>query len=997
MNPALKNRLVGASLAAVVLVFVAATIRMMLSPMVVPTVADMLLINPHDRIGTVRVLGKTSAGDWGGGKDFRLVATSSISVTNDVQIVSPVNTNWAFAHDWDGDPRAFGAIPYNARHTAVPWGFKSNIGAIGTNDFSVWARTTIPSTYTRNSGLLGIGPSTGDTNNPASFQAAAFQFRSTPTGFGFLLRGTDSSSTPGSTLNEASSLDASPGTFSSYFGQVVNIVFTRSGTTVKCYFNGTDVTSSFTVNNAAGWAKSLGLGFGLMASSGHNDNLWYWPNPVTRFAVWTNALSAGQAANPESAGSKIVDFTPTDISVPVDSGEAINRAIDYLSTLGGGEIILPRGSYRISTTIRPKKNVSIRGGGAAYYPSTATGVVGFSPATTTLVPWFENGGDVIGIRRSDLEETLLTSRNFNGIGGYSRNLSARVTLNGFTIFGGLAAYGNAISIDRSGSVTIRDVSVVAMPGCALYAVIPNTLLLDGFSGTGGRGVVIRGAADCKIVNCFYDGSMGPALWLNGNFDTVASCVFEYAGNPRIGADAFELVTTVDASTDTFTTAGNHRLQTGDLVRFVAASGTLPTGISEGTDYFIYRVDGTRFKISTVYADDITGLGVMTGSGFTDITTSGSGTWYVGPGPSVGMLFSGAIGAIGDNVGIIGNRSAQNFLEAVRLEYSHSMRLGENRFTLSGRGNTNLTNLANINLVSSYDNSIIGNTSNDRYQNGWATNGIYIDANSYGNFIAGNSHRGSANFVPYVVQNSSNYISDANGTIFPGTSSRSSLLIPSSSSFSPYADARATNGAVPMIYHTGTRRLYIARDSSGTNWDYLATAPVAGPIFWQSSASSGGYNGVNVGAANEFMSFTGAAISPMLRISAFSAVPTLSAIMGFLRNAAASSGSFAALPNDYELGRLQFGGYFTNNSAGNVPQSVEIIPKTAEPWETGRTGSKLVVTVTPTNSTAKAEALTISFPAAANTNQSTFTVPFNGVNLRLSLTNESGVLRAIFLP
>lgn len=111
MNPALKNRLVGASLASLVLVLVAATINMLMAPIVVPTVADMLLLNPHDRIGTVRVLGLNSQGDWGEGRYFRVVATSSISGTNAVRRVSPVNPSWAFVHKWDGNAQTFGAFP----------------------------------------------------------------------------------------------------------------------------------------------------------------------------------------------------------------------------------------------------------------------------------------------------------------------------------------------------------------------------------------------------------------------------------------------------------------------------------------------------------------------------------------------------------------------------------------------------------------------------------------------------------------------------------------------------------------------------------------------------------------------------------------------------------------------------------------------------------------------------------------------------------------------
>jgi hypothetical protein len=40
-----------------------------------------------------------------------VVASSFVPATNLIQRRSPVNTNWTFVHDWNGDPRAFGAIP----------------------------------------------------------------------------------------------------------------------------------------------------------------------------------------------------------------------------------------------------------------------------------------------------------------------------------------------------------------------------------------------------------------------------------------------------------------------------------------------------------------------------------------------------------------------------------------------------------------------------------------------------------------------------------------------------------------------------------------------------------------------------------------------------------------------------------------------------------------------------------------------------------------------
>lgn len=74
--------------------------------------------------------------------------------------------------------------------------------------------------------------------------------------------------------------------------------------------------------------------------------------------------------------------------------------------------------------------------------------------------------------------------------------------------------------------------------------------------------------------------------------------------------------TVNASSDVVTSVdGSHNLNNGDLVMFTT-TGTLPTGISEFTSYYIVQRTGSTFKIS-----------LTNGGSAENITSTGSGTLY----------------------------------------------------------------------------------------------------------------------------------------------------------------------------------------------------------------------------------------------------------------------------------------------------------------------------------------------------------------------------------
>jgi len=99
---------------------------------------------------------------------------------------------------------------------------------------------------------------------------------------------------------------------------------------------------------------------------------------------------------------------------------------------------------------------------------------------------------------------------------------------------------------------------------------------------------------------------------------------------NFGSSAAFASTGVDTASDTITTTSPHGLSQGQAVTLTTA-GTLPTGLSAATVYYVIVVTPTEFGLATTYVNSQAGTKInITGAG------SGASTVVVQAGVNVGI-------------------------------------------------------------------------------------------------------------------------------------------------------------------------------------------------------------------------------------------------------------------------------------------------------------------------------------------------------------------------
>lgn len=140
-------------------------------------------------------------------------------------------------------------------------------------------------------------------------------------------------------------------------------------------------------------------------------------------------------------------------------------------------------------------------------------------------------------------------------------------------------------------------------------------------------------------------------------------------------------TSVNDGTDVFTGTTTLNMETGNALRIVLNSGTLPSPLQENTDYYAIKVSGTTFKVAETQADALAGTAI-------DITDSPTfnATFKVKPPFEYDAQFS----------------LPSDYLRGIREEYKSTDWKIEGQRLLANQSEFNLVYIADITDTTKFD-------------------------------------------------------------------------------------------------------------------------------------------------------------------------------------------------------------------------------------------------------------------------------------------------------
>jgi fibronectin-binding autotransporter adhesin len=193
---------------------------------------------------------------------------------------------------------------------------------IGTGDFSVWARFRVPATAGNGPGIIQFSSSATPNNSANGF---TLQIRSSG-------GGTIAARINGASASDFRLVDGG-NIVTTYAGQVIDVVFTRTGSTVAMYINGTSVALTTTTGGTVpAWSDTITSTY---CHIGAFDSSTIFTGRIYRSVVFNRALSAGDVTelitvgvNPaDQWGTQTAVYT-SDFSAGVDGWAAVRGTAD---------------------------------------------------------------------------------------------------------------------------------------------------------------------------------------------------------------------------------------------------------------------------------------------------------------------------------------------------------------------------------------------------------------------------------------------------------------------------------------------------------------------------------------------------------------------------------------------------------------------------------------------------------------------------------------------
>ena len=291
--------------------------------------------------------------------------------------------------------------------------------AIGTGDFSLWSRFRVPTSFAAFPGTLWLTASSTSSNQP---NAMGIYLDPASTGVLRVFRH--------GTINGTDSRTATVASFlTNFVGQVVDVVVTRAGNTLKIYINGTDTAYTETTTGAAPpWSQTVDSGFALVGAGGTST---VFSGRIYRSVVFNRALSASDVTELITVGVNPADQWGTQTAVYTSDFSA---GVDGWSQNIGNALLTATGNIDGISGV----NDTLR------FSNTDTVSVGFQVRRTT---------------------TLVTTKRYRVSFDYFAETGSGLQFFGFGFFGTRYDAGSSAVVENAWQT-----------GVSLEAVIPQTQL-----------------------------------------------------------------------------------------------------------------------------------------------------------------------------------------------------------------------------------------------------------------------------------------------------------------------------------------------------------------------------------------------------------------------------------------------------------------------------------------------------------------------------------------
>lgn len=189
-----------------------------------------------------------------------------------------------------------------------------------------------------------------------------------------------------------------------------------------------------------------------------------------------------------------------------DLGAKVNNAVTGMSALGGGTVILPTGTWNVSTEINPVSNVNIQGAG-----QNKTILVGIGSGRVIHVSG-TSGSHVSNVRISHLTVKNGTAQTGNTIGTAGRD-GIRVD------------YADYVTIENCTVTSIQGSYGIVLKACTFANVYNNTVTNFTYAGI----LCFPGCHDIHIENNYVD--TATTSYVN-SYGIVGGSTREFGGDPE---------------------------------------------------------------------------------------------------------------------------------------------------------------------------------------------------------------------------------------------------------------------------------------------------------------------------------------------------------------------------------------------------------------------------------------------------------------------------------